>query len=124
MSSSNHVTFFLIVFSMEINSFDCFLVQSVPPTIWYRLVAGLNAQLRLVCCGHLRITLGSVVSWLETHANPTLCTYGVRIDLAWFQPTACGYRQFGLLVCVSEDESVPTSVEGVDGSSFPEHLSR
>eukprot|EP00261_Vitis_vinifera_P024071 XP_010656239.1 PREDICTED: uncharacterized protein LOC100252538 [Vitis vinifera] len=106
------------------NILTSLMSQSVPPTIWYRLVAGLNAQLRLVCCGHLRITLGSVVSWLETHANPTLCTYGVRIDLAWFQPTACGYRQFGLLVCASEDESVPTSVEGVDGSSFPEHLSR
>ncbi|KAJ9688259.1 hypothetical protein PVL29_014125 [Vitis rotundifolia] len=106
------------------NILTSLMSQSVPPTIWYRLVAGLNAQLRLVCCGHLRITLGSVVGWLETHANPTLCTYGVRIDLAWFQPTACGHRQFGLLVCASEDESVPTSVEGVDGSSFPEHLSR
>lgn len=109
---------------MGMNVIDCLLVQSVPPTIWYRLVAGLNAQLRLVCRGHLRITLGSVVSWLETHANPTLCTYGVRLDLAWFQPPAGGYCQFGLLVCATEHESTPTYFGGVNGSLFPEHLSR
>ena len=122
--SSNHADLLFMVLSMEINFLLFFFVQSVPPTIWYRLVAGLNAQLRLVSCGHLRITLGSVVSWLETHANPTLCTYGVHIDLACFQSTACGYCQFGLLACAIEDDSEPTSVEGVDGSLIPDHLLR
>lgn len=77
--------------------------QAIPPTIWYRLVAGLNAQLRLVRRGHLKITFGHVVSWLETHANPTLCGYGIHVDLAWFQPTASGYSQFGLVVCATEN---------------------
>ncbi|KAF8388896.1 hypothetical protein HHK36_025577 [Tetracentron sinense] len=90
--------------------------QSVPSTIWYRLVAGLNAHLRLVRHGHLRITFGPVLSWLETHANPALSIHGVRIDLAWFQATACGYCQFGLVVYAIEEETEPASVEGVDGA--------
>ncbi|KAF5954855.1 hypothetical protein HYC85_007711, partial [Camellia sinensis] len=79
---------------------DCYfcILQSVPPTIWYRLVAGLNAQLRLVCRGHLRTSFCLIMNWLETHANPTLTPYGVHVDLACFQPIACGYRQFGLTV--------------------------
>lgn len=83
-----------------------FFFQSVPPTIWYRLVAGLNCQLRLVRCGHLKLTFGHVISWLETHANPTLITYGVCVDLGWFQPTSSGYCQFGLIVCATGNESV------------------
>lgn len=98
-------------------------LQSIPPTIWYRLVAGLNAQLRLVCHGHLRKTLGHVVQWLETHANPTLSSYGIRLDLACFQPTASGYCQFGLLVCSSDSDSEERSVENGDGPFMPEHLS-
>lgn len=79
---------------------DLFLTifQSVPPTIWYRLVAGLNAHLRLVRYGHLKITFGHVINWLETHANPILNTYGLHADLAWFQPTPSGYSQFGIVV--------------------------
>ena len=86
--------------------------QSIPPTIWYRLVAGLNAQLRLVRCGHLKKTFDHVVGWLETHANPTLCAYSVRVDLAWFQPTASGYCQFGLLLSALENDIVQPYAEG------------
>ncbi|XAR67080.1 hypothetical protein NMG60_11013510 [Bertholletia excelsa] len=92
------------------------MAQSVPPTIWYRLVAGLNAQLRLVCRGHLKTSFCSIMSWLETHANPKLNVYGVRVDLACFQPTASGYVQFGLCVCAVEDESLQPSVEGCFGT--------
>ncbi|XP_022749894.1 uncharacterized protein LOC111299144 isoform X7 [Durio zibethinus] len=90
------------------------VLQSVPPTIWYRLVAGLNSQLRLVRYGHLKLTFGHVISWLETHANPTLITYGVHVDLAWFQPTSSGYYQFGLVVCATSNESVLHWTEGQD----------
>ncbi|KAK9266622.1 hypothetical protein L1049_003574 [Liquidambar formosana] len=105
------------------NVLTSLMSQSVPPTIWYRLVAGLNAQLRLVRNGHLRITFGPVIGWFETHANPTLSTYGVRVDLAWFQPTVCGYCQFGLVVCATEIESVPPSVQVLNGSLPPEQQS-
>lgn len=82
-------------------------------------MAGLNAQLRLVRCGHLKVTFGHVISWLETHANPALSTYGVHIDLAWFQPTSSGYCQFGIVVCASENENLCLSTEGQDGSLLP-----
>lgn len=75
-------------------------------------MAGLNAQLRLVNRGHLRAGFRLLMSWLETHGNPTLSAYGVRVDLASFQPTASGYLQFGLIVSAVEDESVQPSVEG------------
>ncbi|KAG8636170.1 hypothetical protein MANES_16G106300v8 [Manihot esculenta] len=101
------------------NILTSLMSQSVPPTIWYRLVAGLNAQLRLVRCGHLKVTFGHVISWLETHANPALSTYGVYIDLAWFQPTSSGYCQFGIVVCASENENLCLSTEGQDGSLLP-----
>lgn len=85
--------------------------QSIPPTIWYRLVAGLNAQLRLVRRGHLKVTFSHVVSWLGTHANPTLRSYGVYVDLVWFQSAAFGYSQFGLVVCATQSESMLSSPE-------------
>ncbi|KAJ8750999.1 hypothetical protein K2173_016180 [Erythroxylum novogranatense] len=94
--------------------------QAVPPTIWYRLVAGLNAQLRLVRCGHLKSTFVHVISWLETHGNPALSTCGVRADLAWFQPTSSGYFQFGLVIYAVEPESISQSIEGQNHSSPPE----
>lgn len=100
------------------NILTSLMSQSVPPTIWYRLVAGLNAQLRLVRYGHLKITFGHVISWLETHANPILSTYGVCVDLAWLQPTSSGYCQFGLLVCAIKNERVPQSVGSQAGSSL------
>lgn len=95
--------------------FDVFLfiLQAVPPTIWYRLVAGLNAQLRLVRRGHLKVTFMPVLSWLETHANPYLRQHGVCVDLAWFRATALGYCQFGLVVYAVEGETEST----IDGGS-------
>ncbi|KAE9464472.1 hypothetical protein C3L33_03589, partial [Rhododendron williamsianum] len=100
-----------------------FYFTSFPPTIWFRLVAGLNAQLRLVRRGHLRTGFRSIMSWLETHGNPTLSAYGVRVDLASFQPTACGYHQFGLIVSAVEDGSVQPSVEGPYESLLAEQQS-
>ncbi|XP_012076823.1 uncharacterized protein LOC105637809 isoform X1 [Jatropha curcas] len=101
------------------NILTSLMSQSVPPTIWYRLVAGLNAQLRLVRLGHLKITFGHVISWLETHANPALSAYGIHIDLAWFQPTSSGYCQFGLVVCATGNEDASQSIESQDGSFVP-----
>nr|GFC05066.1 hypothetical protein CTI12_AA010250 [Tanacetum cinerariifolium] len=88
---------------------------SVPSTIWYRLVAGLNVQLRLVRCDQLKSTFRPIISWLETHANPTLSIYSIRLDLARFQPTASGYFQFGLVVCAVENERSPPLVDRLHG---------
>lgn len=107
----------------SVNYFTSFL-QAIPPTTWYRLVAGLNAQLRLVRRGRLRVTFRPVLRWLETHANPALRVHGVQVDLAWFQSTACGYCQYGLLVYAVEDETESTPVDGVDGAIQNEHQSR
>ncbi|KAK2968224.1 hypothetical protein RJ640_027356 [Escallonia rubra] len=101
------------------NILTSLMSQSVPPTIWYRLVAGLNTQLRLVRRGHLKTTFRPVISWIETHGNPTLGAHGLRVDLAFFQPTACGYCQFGLVVIAVKDEGVPIGFEGLDGCSSP-----
>ncbi|XP_015899506.2 uncharacterized protein LOC107432822 [Ziziphus jujuba] len=106
------------------NILTSLMSQSIPPTIWHRLVAGLNAQLRLVRRGHLKITFGHVVSWLETHANPALCAYGVHVDLAWFQPTASGYSQFGLVICAIESTTVRQSLENQNTSLLPVQQSR
>ena len=83
----------------------------MPPTTWYRFVAGLNAQLRLVRRGRLKVMFLPVLRWLETHANPALRIYGVRVDLTWFHATACGYCQYGLLVYAVEEEIEQTSVD-------------
>ncbi|XP_060213917.1 uncharacterized protein LOC132641059 isoform X2 [Lycium barbarum] len=91
------------------NILTSLMSQSVPPTIWYRLVAGLNAQLRLVRRGHLRANFRPVISWLETHANPSLRAHGIRVYLTHSQPSAGGYDQFGLLVCSVENEPVMPS---------------
>ncbi|XP_077211838.1 uncharacterized protein LOC143847056 [Tasmannia lanceolata] len=105
------------------NILTSLMSQSVPPTIWYRLVAGLNAHLRLVRRGHLRLTFMPVLNWLETHANPTLSIHGVWVDLAWFQATGFGYCQFGLVVYAVEEESEPTPVEDVGGTPGIEQTS-
>lgn len=96
-------------------------MQSVPPTIWYRLVAGLNAQLRLVRHGDLRISFIPILRWLETHANPTLSIYGVWVDLAWVQAIGFGYCHFGVIVYASE-AAIP--FEDVVGMTRAEQLSR
>ncbi|ONM29049.1 hypothetical protein ZEAMMB73_Zm00001d039522 [Zea mays] len=89
-----------------------YLLQAVPSWIWHRLVAGLNAQLRLVRCGNLKVTCLPVINWLETHANPSLAENGIRVDLAWFQATALGYCQFGLLVYAVEGDAALTEPDG------------
>ncbi|CAN6227202.1 unnamed protein product [Urochloa humidicola] len=79
------------------------LGQYVSTAIWNRLVAGLNAQLRTVRQGSIRSTLGPVVSWINSHGNPQLERHGVRVELGWFQSTASGYYQLGILVAVNEN---------------------
>ncbi|XP_047307889.1 uncharacterized protein LOC124911450 [Impatiens glandulifera] len=93
------------------NILTSLMSQAVPPTIWYRLVAGLNAQLRLVCNGHLRTSFNLIVNWLDTFANPTLKTLHIHVDLVALQPTASGYCQFGLVVHADEEETGQSSNE-------------
>lgn len=75
----------------------------MPPTTWYRFVAGVNAQLRLVRRGCLRAKFRPVLQWLETFANPALRSYGVHVDLAWFRATTDGSCHYGLLVYAVEE---------------------
>ncbi|WCJ29541.1 hypothetical protein M5689_011168 [Euphorbia peplus] len=98
------------------NILTSLMSQMVPPTTWYRMVAGLNAQLRLVRRGQLRQTFRSVIKWLETHANPALRVHGIRVDLAWFQATSCGYCQYGLSIYAVEEDIL----ENVDGAKQTE----
>ncbi|KAI3792745.1 hypothetical protein L2E82_06633 [Cichorium intybus] len=79
--------------------------QSIPPTTWYRFVAGLNAQLRLVSRGRLKVTFRPLVTWIETCVNPTFKAYGVRVDLASFQSTNGDNYQFGLVVSVDSNDN-------------------
>ncbi|KAJ6354368.1 hypothetical protein OIU77_005060 [Salix suchowensis] len=98
------------------NILTSLISQMVPPTTWYRMTAGLNAQLRLVRRGRLRVTFQPVLRWLETQANPALRIYGIHVDLAWFQATTFGHCQYGLLVYAAEEEREYISVEGIDGA--------
>lgn len=41
-----------------------------------------------------------VIDWIRSHGNPQLEFHGVRIELGWFQATATGYYQLGILVVV------------------------
>ncbi|KAL6517051.1 hypothetical protein OROHE_018011 [Orobanche hederae] len=116
---------YMVPFSLQSdNILTNLMSQCVPPTIWYRLVAGLNAQLRLVRRGHLRSTFRPVVSWIETHANKTLRTHGVRVDLTRFQPSASGYCQFGLVLCAIKDERTHSAGQGSDTRLLREKQSR
>ncbi|KAJ7952625.1 Glycine-rich protein [Quillaja saponaria] len=78
------------------------LGQHVPATVWNRLVAGLNAQLRIVRHGSIRSALVHVVDWINSHGNPQLEFHGVKVELGWFQATASGYYQLGILVAVGD----------------------
>lgn len=78
------------------------LGQHVPPTVWNRLVAGLNAQLRTVRNGWIHSALVPVINWMKTHGNPQLEFHGVKIELGWFQATASGYYQLGILAVVGD----------------------
>ncbi|AQK90700.1 hypothetical protein ZEAMMB73_Zm00001d008789 [Zea mays] len=95
--------------------------QAVPSWIWHRLVAGLNAQLRLVRGGNLKVTFLPVINWLESHANPSLAENGIRVDLAWFQATALGYCQLGLLVYAVEGEAALTEPDGSPRVKIEQH---
>lgn len=66
------------------------------------MVAGLNAQLRTVRHGSIRTALGPVVDWINSHGNPQLEFHGVKIELGWFQATASGYFQLGIVVAVGD----------------------
>ncbi|KAL8064669.1 hypothetical protein ABFX02_01G106300 [Erythranthe guttata] len=72
--------------------------QHVPATVWNRLVAGLNAQLRTVRHGSIRTALLPVINWLTTHGNSQLEFHDVKLELGWFQATSSGYYQLGILV--------------------------
>lgn len=65
-------------------------------------MAGLNAQLRTVRHGSIRTSLSQVLDWINSHGNPQLEFHGVKIDLGWFQATASGYYQLGILVLVGD----------------------
>lgn len=52
--------------------------------------------------GSIRVTLGPVVDWINSHANPQLEFHGVKIELGWFQATASGYYQLGIVVAVGD----------------------
>ena len=102
-----------VIINIRTRETESYMLSS--STIWYRLVAGLNVQLRLVRCDQLKSTFRPIISWLETHANPTLSVYNIRLDLARFQPTASGYYQFGLVVCAVENEHSPPSIDRLHG---------
>ncbi|CAI8589076.1 unnamed protein product [Vicia faba] len=78
------------------------LGQHVPATVWNRLESGLNAHLRTVRHGSIRTALGPVIDWINSHANPQLEFHGVKVELGWFQATASGYYQLGVVVTVGE----------------------
>jgi hypothetical protein len=98
-----------LTFSLNLSSYPS---QAVPSWIWHRLVAGLNAQLRLVRSGNLKVAFLPVLDWLETHANPSLAVNGIRVDLALFQAMALGYCQLGLVVYALEGEPVGAEPDG------------
>ena len=62
-----------------------------------------------------------MLKWLETHANPALDTYHVRVDLAWFQATALGYCQLGLVVYTVEGEPVTAELDGSPRIKIEQH---
>lgn len=59
-----------------------------------------------------------VLDWMETHANPALMRHGVRVDLAWFQATALGYCQLGLVIYAIEG-GTPQSAQPDGTASRP-----
>ncbi|KAG9132416.1 hypothetical protein Leryth_008352 [Lithospermum erythrorhizon] len=97
------------------NIITSLMSQAVPPTTWYRLVAGLNAQLRLVRRGSLRTTFRPVLEWLETFVNPTLHIYGMRVDLAYFRATDKNHCQYGLFINAIDDTEF-IALEGLNGT--------
>lgn len=79
--------------------------QHVPSNVWNRFVAGLNAQLRTVRHWRIHSALIPVINWIKSHGDPQLKFHGVKIELGWFQATASGYYQLGILVVVADSSS-------------------
>lgn len=80
------------------------------------MVSGLNAQLRTVRAGSVCSTLLPVIDWISSHGNPQLEFHGVKIELGWFQPTASGYYQLGILVVVGDYSLQRHHSDLLDGS--------
>lgn len=76
--------------------------------------------MRLVRHGNLNATFLPVLKWLETHANPALNTYHVRVDLALFQTTVLGYCQFGLVLHAVEG-AVARELQGGSAIDTDQH---
>ncbi|KAG8374639.1 hypothetical protein BUALT_Bualt10G0016900 [Buddleja alternifolia] len=97
------------------------IAQHVPATVWNRLVAGLNAQLRTVRHGSIRTALVPVINWIRSHGNPQLEFHGVKIELGWFQATSSGYYQLGIVVvagdCALHDLHLSEYLDISDASS-------
>ncbi|KAE8726804.1 ATP synthase delta chain [Hibiscus syriacus] len=66
------------------------------------LLTNLLGQLRTVRHGSIRSALVPVMDWMASHGNPQLEFHGVKIELGWFQATASGYYQLGILVVVGD----------------------
>ena len=65
----------------------------------------MNAQLRIVRNRSIRSSLVPVIDWINSHANPQLEFHGIKIEVGWFQATASGYYQLGVLVVAFGDYS-------------------
>ncbi|KAK6935053.1 hypothetical protein RJ641_035208 [Dillenia turbinata] len=100
------------------------LSQLVPTSVWNRLVAGLNAQLRTVRHGSIRSALNPVIKWINSHGNPQLGFCGVRMELGWFQATASGYYQLGILVGVGDYTLHSTHHADLSNRSFSDDCLR
>lgn len=102
---------------MIVKGEDLICFQHVPSTVWNRLVAGLNAQLRTVRHGSIRSALLPVLNWIRSHGNPQIEFHGVKIELGWFQATASGYYQLGILV-LAGDHSLYNLPQAENSESF------
>ncbi|KAL3818986.1 hypothetical protein ACJIZ3_004891 [Penstemon smallii] len=116
---------YMVPFSLHNdNIITSLMSQSLPPTTWYRFVAGLNAQLRLVRRGCLKAKFRPVLQWLETFANPALKIYGVHVHLARFQASTEGYSHYGLVIYAVEEGRDRESFDYPDGAPGNEQRSR
>ncbi|CAA6666999.1 unnamed protein product [Spirodela intermedia] len=97
--------------------------QYVPAPIWSRFIAGLNAQLRTLRQTNIHSGLNLLLAWISSHANPRLDCHGVKIELGWFQGTASGYYQLGILVSVN-DSFILHMHHQVLGATSPERPRR
>lgn len=108
---------FSFFFDLWFNSFS--YLQYVPAPIWSRFIAGLNAQLRTLRQANIHSGLNLVLAWISSHANPRLDCHGVKVELGWFQGTASGYYQLGILVSVNDSVLLHMHRQ-VHGATSPE----